>query len=206
MEGIINLVACTARPSLPSHMAHIAPVGFSPEAEMALEMMRWSDIPLVGYGRLVNIAQKISVSTDQLIKPSPFQALASILAAAARNEALGLGAAVKILQKRKLLPVEKQELLGENEETMQVTNFMAEMKSKKLLIHIVDDSPIGIQAGKQACSLLTGLTEGVEAKCWGVAQDQYKWRALEKVGAKVYQRSEETIRAILHEVDLARSL
>jgi hypothetical protein len=76
-----RLAAFTARPSSPPRDIDTSHIGYAPEAELALELVGLSDIPLIGYGRLEYLARQRGLDTAALVKPSPIQALAAIAAA-----------------------------------------------------------------------------------------------------------------------------
>jgi len=76
-----RLAAFTSRPSGPPRDIKTSQIGYAPEAELALELVGLSDIPLIGYGRLEYLALQRGLDTAALVKPSPIQALAAIAAA-----------------------------------------------------------------------------------------------------------------------------
>lgn len=87
-----SLAAFTARPSHPPRGVE-AGVGYAPEAELALELVGMTDIPLMAFGKLEYIAAQHGLDPAALIKPSPFQALAGVLAAWTGDELSALQAA-----------------------------------------------------------------------------------------------------------------
>jgi hypothetical protein len=87
-----SLAAFTARPSHPPRGVE-AGVGYAPEAELALELVGMADIPLMAFGKLEYIAAQHGLDPAALIKPSPFQALAGVLAAWTGDELSALQAA-----------------------------------------------------------------------------------------------------------------
>jgi hypothetical protein len=76
-----RLAAFTSRPSAPPRDVDASNFGYAPEAELALELVGLSDIPLIGYGRLTYLANQRGLDAATLLKPSPVQALAAIAAA-----------------------------------------------------------------------------------------------------------------------------
>lgn len=76
-----HLAAFTSRPSRPPRELGESIVGFAPEAELALELAGLSDIPLIAFGKLEYLASQYGLDPAALVKPSPFQALAAVLAA-----------------------------------------------------------------------------------------------------------------------------
>ena len=87
------LAALTSRPSLPPREVTGSALGFAPEAELALELIGLPNIPLMAFGKLEYLASKYGLEPAALVKPSPFQALAAILAAWTGEEWSSLQAA-----------------------------------------------------------------------------------------------------------------
>ncbi len=198
-EGRISAVAFTARPSLPPEGSEIPLEGYSPEAELALALVGLSEIPLIAYGGLRFAAQLFQVSTDQLIKPSPFQALAAIIVASMskNEEKRALILAGEFCRMNGLLPkIEGQEVDGMSISS-ELSDFLAMVRTCHLVIDVVEDSPIGLSAIKHACQILTAFNVSFEVRSWGVAQDASKKKALEEVGAVVYSSTDEVISSIL---------
>jgi hypothetical protein len=87
------LVGFTNRPSgPPREMGHIMD-GYPPEAELALELAGLEDMPMIAHGRLQYLASLYGHDAAALEKPSPFHALAAILAAWTGEELMALQAA-----------------------------------------------------------------------------------------------------------------
>lgn len=87
-----HLVAFTARPSAPPREVDDSHLDYAPEAELALELVGLADIPLMAFGKLEYIASQHQLDPATLIKPSPFHALAGILAAWTGDELSALQA------------------------------------------------------------------------------------------------------------------
>ncbi len=79
--GRIAPAIYTARPSLPPNGSGASPNGYSPEAELAQELVGLEGWPLIGLGQLQWLAARHGAQTAQIVKPSPVQALAAIGAA-----------------------------------------------------------------------------------------------------------------------------
>ncbi len=88
-----HLAAFTARPSRPPCEVTESTVGYAPEAELALELVKMTDIPLIAFGKLEYLASKYQLDPATLVKPSPIQALAATLAAWTGEEWSSLQAA-----------------------------------------------------------------------------------------------------------------
>ncbi len=80
-SGRIAAAIYTARPSLPPNGSGASPNGYSPEAELAQELVGLTDWPLIGLGQLQWLAARYGAQTAQIVKPSPVQALAAMGAA-----------------------------------------------------------------------------------------------------------------------------
>jgi len=88
-----HIAAFTARPSYPPRELTDPTLGYAPEAELALELVGMKGIPLIAFGKLEYIAAQHELDPATLVKPSPFQALAGILAAWTGEELSALQAA-----------------------------------------------------------------------------------------------------------------
>jgi len=97
-----RLAILTARPSAPPREVKEFLAGYAPEAELALELVQLSGVPLMGYGKLQYIAAQRGLDAAALIKPSAFHALAGILSAWTGEELPALQAAADWLQTQKL--------------------------------------------------------------------------------------------------------
>ena len=88
-----HLVGFTNRPSgPPREMGHVMD-GYPPEAEFALELAGLQDIPMIAHGRLQYLASLHGHDAATLEKPSPYHALAAVLAAWTGEELTALQAA-----------------------------------------------------------------------------------------------------------------
>jgi hypothetical protein len=194
ISGKVRPVAYSARPSLPPRQVTLQSLtDYSPEAEMALELVGLPEIPLIAYGRLKYTAQQYLISTDLLIKPSPFQAMAAIFAAISANEYDSLQMAIHIGIKKELLPG-----LHSVPVNLEMVNGLFEpFKMEGIEVHIVEDSPIGLSAGVEACRILADFKYPVEISLWGVGTLPSKRHALEAIGARVYEHIDPILYQIL---------
>jgi hypothetical protein len=97
VSGRLYPVAFTMRPSLaPQGVGGSLPLKYVPEAEIALELVGLSQLPLIGYGRMVYLADQLDLEPETLLKPSPVQAIAAILAAIRGDEVAALWAAYNV--------------------------------------------------------------------------------------------------------------
>ncbi|MGE5378720.1 MAG: hypothetical protein ACM3XO_27000, partial [Bacteroidota bacterium] len=88
-----HLVAFTNRPSGPPRELGQGLPGYPPEAEFALELAGLQNIPMIAFGRLEYLASQHGLDAATLEKPSPFHALAAVLAAWTGEELMALQAA-----------------------------------------------------------------------------------------------------------------
>jgi hypothetical protein len=88
-----HLAAFTSRPSRPPGEFGDATLGYAPEAELALELVGLSNIPLIAFGKLEYLASQYGLDPATMVKPSAVQALAAVLAAWTGEEWLALQAA-----------------------------------------------------------------------------------------------------------------
>jgi len=85
--GGVGVALYTARPSLPPADIPVSARGYSPEAELASELVGMARYPLIGLGSVRWLAEQTGRLVDEFVKPSPVQALAAIGAAAGAAEA-----------------------------------------------------------------------------------------------------------------------
>ncbi|GAB4543052.1 MAG: hypothetical protein Fur002_14370 [Anaerolineales bacterium] len=169
-----RLSILTARPSSPPREVKESLPGYAPEAELALELVNMSDLPLMGYGKLQYIAERRNLDPAALIKPSAFHALAGALSAWTGEELPALEAAAQWLASGTLPAA-----------------FNALPKAFELLV--VEDTLGGVRSARAAGEVLNrhgfqvsvcplGLTSGSRAKAAafdaaGVPHEE-DWRAL----------------------------
>jgi len=157
-----HLAAFTARPSAPPREIEAPPLGYAPEAEIALELVGLPDIPLISFGRLQYLGEQRRYDPEVFVKPSPVHALAGIGAALTGNEWSALQAACEWY------------------ETGQLTGPLAELPSA-FEVSIVEDTMSGIRSVRAAGDILQktglnvtihayGLTSGSSAKAEAFTQ------------------------------------
>jgi hypothetical protein len=165
--GGIRSAVLTARPSLPPLDQPIG-TGYSPEAELALELLALECLPLIGYGRLAYLSEKTGASPETYLKPSPVQALAAIAAAWTGQETAALIWA---------------EPYQNGKGVMDLAPFPA--LPDEMGIEIFEDTPIGIQSVRQAGEILSQMGKRINFRAWGIASDGSKTAALRANGAAV---------------------
>ena len=151
-----HIAAFTARPSHPPRELTDPTLGYAPEAELALELVGMTNIPLIAFGKLEYIAAQHELDPATLVKPSSFQALAGTLAAWTGEELSALQAAYGWCVTGKLN-----------------SRFSELPKSFELIV--VEDTMGGIHSARAAGAILQktgfdvtvkayGLTSGIAAK------------------------------------------
>ena len=150
------LSAFTARPSGVPRESIESSIGYAPEAELALELVGLTGIPLMAFGKLEYIAAQHRLDPAALVKPSPFQALAGMLAAWTGNELEALNAAYEWHNTGKLN--EKFSHLPKSFELVVVEDTMGGIRSVHKTAEIV------VQHGYNVHSRLIGLTSGIATK------------------------------------------
>jgi hypothetical protein len=154
----------TARPALPPPGSAANPLGYAPEADLALELLELRDqAPLIAAGRMVWLASQNGRQPADYIKPSPVQALAAIGAALANDEMTGLDAAATFY--------EHQTLNGPFEQ----------MKNEELHVVVFEDSTGGIRATQHAVKLLQDAGFNIQMQGVGVAPEEPKRQALARL-------------------------
>lgn len=151
----------TARPSLPQSGREFT-YNYSPEAEIALQALQLSELPLIAGGKMGWLASIKGLSIEHFIKPSPVQALAAIGAAVTRESELALLAAADFYFNRN-------------------TDFFKRLPP--LSIHVFEDSGGNIKSVEQAAELLNAEGIDIQFKGWGISQNEQKQQALIDAGA-----------------------
>jgi hypothetical protein len=169
-EQDLHCAVYTLRPSLAALGSGFSSQSFSPEAEMALRLVKAPPISLIGYGQISCLAETIKQTPDSLLKPNPVQALAAIGAALCNDE-------WKALQWAYLLPQ-----ANDHEPHDEILGIKI---PEKIRVNVFEDSSYGIQAVWEAAKILKNhkIESGVAA--WGIASSPLKINALKMQGAKV---------------------
>lgn len=164
----IHLTAFTARPSAPPREVQAPPLGYAPEAEIALDLIGLPDIPLISFGKLQYLGEQRGYDPETLLKPSPVQALAGIAAALTGNEWSSLQAACDWY------------------ETGQLTGVLGELP-KTLEVSIVEDTLGGIRSTWAAGDVLKKAGLNVTIRPYGLTSGSAaKSAAFDEVGVQHY--------------------
>jgi hypothetical protein len=175
----LALCAYTMRPSLPPiEVQTDNKQGYSPEAEMGLKLVSLTDIPLIGYGRIHYLAQHAGLPTENMLKPSPLQAIAAILAAISRNELYALQTALKVQQGKK----------GALDSL-----FLAD----EINVHVFEDSTGGIVAMQLAAEILAQFGLIVKVQPYGISNHPEKEAALRGLDIPIFRSTEQAVNAAM---------
>ena len=182
-QGEIYPAAFTMRPSLaPDGVETIQPHNYVPEAEIALALVQLTGISLIGYGRVLYQAGLLGLEPETLLKPSPFQAVAAIMAAISGNEKLALAEAFYVYANI------KQDL---------VTIFKP---GDHFQVHVFEDLAGGIEAGLRAAELLEAFGVSIRVIAYGIATHPDKLDALQRAGAEIYASTTQAVQTALASV------
>ena len=181
----LRMSAYTARPSLPDQMPDEFLAMFTPEAEMALDVIGWPELLLVGSGQTGEASRRLGEHEERMTKPSPYHAVAAIAAAwmDSRPAALAWMRQVFCFYER-----------GDLRPPLPLVNGAA---PQALRLHIFEDSPTGMRGGLAAVSLFEGLGLPVKLHLWGVSEHIEKAAALRALGAEVFADVNQAVDAAL---------
>jgi len=180
--GALDLAVYTARPSLPGENDSQQRNSYSPEAELALEVVGMTGVPLVGYGQICHLAELCGRSPDEMVKPSPVQALAAI-GTAVRRQALPA-----------LLAAESLVFGDRNDRNADGSAYFRSLPA--LEIHVFEDAAGGVRAVCQAADLLIACGCPVTVHAWGITTNPTKSATLRQAGAEVFPDINTTLREI----------
>ncbi len=142
---------------------------YAPEAELAVEMVGLTNLPLIGYGRLQWLGLQIGREPEELVKPSPLQALAAI------------GAAVSGLEVESLLAAHQLVSSG------RLAGPLAELAGATVDVSVFEDTFGGIRAVREAAGLLSESGVQATAHAYGVAASEEKLQVMARLGAPAYR-------------------
>lgn len=178
-QRVLRMCAFTARPSLPPRDGGFSSQGYSPEAELALGLVNFDDIPLMGYGRLIAYGKVHDVSPDGILKPAPLQSLASAAAAVTGKEWAALEWARQYLED-----------VSEGRPPI-----LADGMPHSFDLHVFEDASVGIRGGQVAAEMLRQSGAAVDYHPWGIATIPDKEAALLAAGAPVFADVNQALRA-----------
>ena len=163
--GRLALAAFTLRPSAPPEPTVEAALAYSPEAELALEMNGLGSLPLVGYGQITWLAQKMGwPDAEACLKPARLHALAAIGAALSGGGEDALLAAGRL-------------------STGADGTFFSQFPA--LSVHVFEDSAVNIQSVRRAGEFLREIGLDVIVTGWGICRDEHKRQAMRQAQVNV---------------------
>jgi len=151
-SGRAHVCVYTARPSLspadvPDRLT-LRAAGYSPEAEMAVQLVDLQGYPLIATGRMLWLSRQINCPVETLTKPAPVQALAAIAAALNKHEAAALNAAYQLMAHGEL------------------TEPFASLRGQAVDVWVFEDALPGLHASRGAVELLR--QHGIDAHLHGI--------------------------------------
>ena len=161
-SGRAQVCVYTARPSLPPADIRSAQraAGYSPEAELAVQLVDLRGYPLIAMGRMLWLSHYINQPVETLTKPAPVQALAAIAAAITRDEVGSLTAAYQLMAQGKL------------------DEPFASLRGQSVAIWVFEDATPGLIAAAGAVDLLRRFDLDVHLHGIGIAIGGPKAEAL----------------------------
>lgn len=165
----------TARPSLPPPQppgfGPLDSQGYSPEAELAVQMAHMNGFPVVGMGTMEWLAKTHSRRTEDLTKPNTTQALSALIAA------LKGTCETSIVEEGYALDFVHEELKD---------SMLEPLLGEPSSVYVFEDTISGITPLKTVESRLQQLGCQIEVVPYGIANSASKSAALAKAAAKVY--------------------
>lgn len=162
----------TARPSKPPRDVPMQ-IGYAPEAELGAELVGLGYLPLIGFGRLQWLAEKVGGHGEHYIKPSPVHALAAI------------GAAFGFLESESLLMAES---LARGESNTRLKEL------RGVRVTVFEDSATSIMGVRQAVNLIGGQCVGI-----GISSGGPKLERLEKISDRVYPSIDDALQGEIND-------
>ena len=173
--GRWRLVVFTRRPSRPQ----AAGLGYPPEAELALTRVGLPDVPLLGQGHVAFWAAARGLPYEAYLKPAPFHALAALFLAWAPEDLplpTVLDAAFRCLTANEPPPA---------------------WFPRRMEVWVVEDTPVGVQAAREAAGHLQHLGLEVRLRPRGVATAAEKQQRLQELGLPVATTPDEALAELL---------
>ena len=188
LNGDTYLSVYTARPSLPPQGTSYHPSSYTPEAEMALEMVGLQEVPIIAYGRMKYLAEEMEWDVEKLLKPAPTQAMAAIFAALMGREWDALSLAGKIVQAAGQ---------GNIEDGRGLINDSSPAFPVELNLHVFEDSAGGMRAVREASIIFNNIGIHTNTSYWGIARDEKKIAPLLNLGAAVFDDVNQALEAFI---------
>lgn len=179
-SGRIAAAIYTARPSLPPRGITASANGYSPEAELAQDLVELAGWPLIGLGQLQWLAARCGGLVAQMVKPSPVQALAA-LGAAVGPETAALEAA------------------WDFHTTGNLRGPLADLNATT--VHIFEDTVGGMRGVRSAVELLQAAGVDIRWRPYGITPATgAKAEAMAAQGIPTYRSVNDAVAAALEHV------
>lgn len=130
----------------------------TPEAELGVELVDLKDIPIVGWGGIIWLAEQLHYDPQTFVKPSPVHALAAMRVALGDEQETALLEAAKLVETGQIEPA-WQRLAGAE-------------------VSIFEDTPDGIKSLKDAQKSLERSGIHISTSYFGIAKKPIKRKAL----------------------------
>jgi len=182
----VYISAMTARPSLAPEFFPDKEFTrlFSPEAEFAMEKIGLSTIPVVGYGALDALGEKLGFNGDILLKPSPIHALI----------ALALGCNIDFANIYDFLKINKNLISNYNFSRLNLKSFLPDwMLEREIYLHIFEDTIVGIRSVRALNEILINNGYRSQYISFGITSDNQKINVLKKENAQIFQNINEAL-------------
>ncbi len=155
----------TARPSLPPKRAEVSALGYSPEAEIALESAGMQSFPLIGMGMMEWLGKQHSERTEDLTKPNSTQALAALINTITNGD--------DVVALQDAYAIDKQ--AKDPEKTP-----LRSIKDKQTIVYVFEDTISGIVPLLKTAQMLRSAGYKIQIEPLGIATDPNKKAALQK--------------------------
>ena len=152
----------TSRPSRPP-----AGVFSTPEAELGAELVGLKNIPIVGWGGLTWLADRLAADQQAFVKPSPIHALAALRVAMGDEQQTALLAAANLVETAGQSGPAWQRLDGAQ-------------------AYMFEDTPGGIKSLQDARAILASVGINIKPVYFGIARKPVKKKALLAASAQVF--------------------
>jgi phosphoglycolate phosphatase-like HAD superfamily hydrolase len=165
-SGVAKTCVYTARPSqapIEHPNGHAKSIGFSPEAELAIDLVGMHDYPLIASGQMMWLAQQVQQPIESMTKPAPIQALAAIGAAISHDQIAALRAAHALLWNGELIKP------------------LDELKNQSTTVWVVEDAMLGLQSARGAIDLLRQHSIDIQLHAIGIANGGPKAAVLQSM-------------------------
>jgi hypothetical protein len=185
----LKFVGLTARPSLgPQGVRWKSSIIYSPEAELAMEVLDFPDLLFIAYGKLKYIADCLGMEAELLLKPNPFHAVAAVFTGLTGDEWKGLVQAAVFMHR----------FSSDFPQLNQSIDPVALPSEMDLLVF--EDSQGGIRAVLEAAAIFRKAGIIVHTHCYGITQNDDKRKTLAGLGVPVYATINDALGQVAHQI------